>query len=218
MTWARLGADLRFSGACPRPRRLARGSAEAGNPRGGRGAGGRARSRSASRPSPINAKFALKLALADLEDLAGAAWAARSWPRRYPRSSQAHELETSGPRAPSRRRSTRRWRGGGFDERFAAIAEGVTAPQIQAAVQRQITARRVAIVRRRPEAATFVEGLLSSETMIEYRRDRPGTYRARDLGHRRNAGACDPDAIEIRQGERSSTESARRRASRASRS
>jgi len=204
MTWARLGADLRFQrGLSETADASLEGSAEAGNPAGWEG---RRRESALSirlSPKPINAKFALKLALADLEDLAGGGVGGAELASPLSAVLQAHELETSGPaRALAAAIDETMEGAAGFDERFAAIAEGVTAPQIQAAVQRQITARRVAIVAVVPEAATFVEGLLSSETMIEYPAGiARGTYRARDLDIVGMPARVTRDAIEIVKGE-----------------
>ncbi|MBI3447580.1 MAG: insulinase family protein [Acidobacteria bacterium] len=200
MAWARLGADLRFQrGLSEAAEASIEGSGDAGNPPAWES---RRRERALSirlAPKPINAKFALKLALADLEDLAANGVAAADLAEPRAAVVRAHEQETAGADHALAAAIDEAVEGAsGFDERFTATAEAVTAPQTQSAAQRQLTARRVAIVAVVPDAAAFLEGLLSSETMIEY----PAgiareTYRARDLDIVGMPGRMTRDAIEI---------------------
>jgi len=91
----------------------------------------------------------------------------------------------------------------GFDERFAAIAEGgdgAADPGRRPASESPHGAFAIVAVVPRPRR--FVEGLLSSETMIEYPAGiARGTYRARDLDIVGMPARVTRDAIEIVKGE-----------------
>jgi zinc protease len=120
-------------------------------------------------PKSINAKFAIKLALAEVQDLSKGEVSGDALDGMRTALSTRHSLAQG---SPDRRLIAALdeilVETAGFDDRYAKTLAAVTVDRAASAAKRHLTPEHLGIVAVVSDAAAFVDQMISAETLIEY--------------------------------------------------